>query len=55
MVEGKLAFPPKRLLNNKEEKLIEARQRGLEMYLQVKKRQENLKFYIWLSIIICRV
>jgi len=34
MVEGKLAFPPKRLLNNKEEKLIEARQRGLEMYLQ---------------------
>ena len=44
MVEGKLAFPPKRLLNNKEEKLIEARQRGLEMYLQVKNAKKILNF-----------
>jgi hypothetical protein len=35
MMEVKIYFPPKRLLNNKDIKLLEARRKGLELYLQV--------------------
>ncbi|XP_066913436.1 sorting nexin-22-like isoform X2 [Clytia hemisphaerica] len=34
MIAGKIVFPPKRLLNNKDVKLIEARRKGLQQYLQ---------------------
>jgi len=34
MMDAKISFPPKRILNNKDIKLLEARKKGLELYLQ---------------------